>query len=292
MIHKEYFKNRVVSALVLSVIIVLSSLISVLFMLDPEYQSKIFLGVENFKYYTTISNFLISIIVMLTIPFQIEGIKKQNYHLPNWVVNILYFGVGNLAIVFLATAFVIAPTIGINKALLGRFNFWQHSVSPLLSIILFLFVDKDHRIKLKISLYCMIPNVIYMIIYVVFAGALKNTSYAWPDVYRITKFGHYEIALVGWFLLHFLIINLVRVLHNIQHRRYKQSLEEYYRNSEDYKDKSIEEIIKNIALDQKAKHVSGDIDIPVHILRYYTNMDGNTMSLDDMCMLYAKYYFT
>ena len=74
-------------------------------------------------------------------------------------------------------------------------------------------------------------------------------------------------------LYQFGVTNFVRVIHNIQHKRYNKALEEYYRSSEDFKDKSIDEIVKIIAVNDKKRYVIGDIEIPVHILRYYTDMN-------------------
>lgn len=291
MIYREPFKNRVIFAFIISLMIILSSLVSVLFMLDPEYQSKVFLGMENFRYFTTLSNFLLAIVVILTVPFQVEGIRKHDYHLPRWIVNLLFFCVGNIAIVFIAALFLMGPSIGYDKVMFGKFNFWQHSVSPVLAMILFFLIDKDHYIKFKTSIICIIPNIIYVFLYFVFVELLKDTSYAWPDVYHVTKYGHLEVLMAVAVIFQLCVTNLVRVIHNIQHKRYNKALEDYYRSSENFKDKSIDEIIRILAVNDKKRHVIGNIEIPVHILRYYTDMNGNKMSIDELCVLYTKYYF-
>ena len=291
MSYREPFKNRVVFALIISLMIILSSLVSVLFMLDPEYQSKVFFGMENFRYFTTLSNFLLAIVVILTVPFQVEGIRKHDYHLPRWIVNLLFFCVGNIAIVFLAALFLMGPSIGYDKVMFGKFNFWQHLVSPVLAMILFFLIDKDHSIKFKTTVFCIIPNIIYVFLYFIFVELLKDTPYAWPDVYHVTKFGHLEALMGVAVIFQFGVTNLVRVIHNIQHKRYNKALEEYYRSSEDFRDKTIDEIVKIIALNDKKRYVIGDIEIPVHILRYYTDLNGNKMSIDELCVLYTKYYF-
>lgn len=91
----------------------------------------------------------------------------------------------------------------------------------------------------------MIPNIFYMVLYYVFVVCLKDTPYAWPDVYhvmQVNKYGHYELMLIGAIIFQCLIINAVRVIHNIQHKRYKEALEEYYKFSEDFKEKTIDEL--------------------------------------------------
>ena len=267
MIYRDPFKNRVIFALIISSIIILSSLVSVLFMLDPEYQGKVFLGMENFRYFTTLSNFLLAIVVILTVPFQVEGIRKYDYHLPRWIVNLLFFCVGNIAIVFVAALFLMGPSIGYDKVMFGKFNFWQHLVSPVLAMILFFLIDKDHSIKFKTTIFCIIPNIIYVLLYFVFVELLKDTPYAWPDVYHMTKYGHLEVLMGIAVMLQLCVTNSVRLIHNIQHKRYNMALEEYYRSSEDFKDKSIDEIVKIIAMNDKKRYVIGNIEIPVHILR-------------------------
>lgn len=291
MSFKEPYKYRATAALIVSLIIILSSLVSVLFMLDPEYQSKVFLGVANFKYFTTIGNFLLSIVVMLTIPFQVEGMRKTSYYLPRWIVNLLFFCVGNMGTIFVSALFFMAPSIGFQKVMLGRFNLWQHLVSPVMSMILFFLIDKDHSIKFKTILYCMIPNSVYVVFYYIFVEVLKDTPYAWPDVYHVTRFGHCEVLMCVAIIFQIIVMNIVRVVHNIQHKRYKKELEAYYTVSEVFKDKTVEEIIKMIAVNNRKKYVSGNIEIPVHILRYYTNLNGKKISMDELCVLYTKYYF-
>ena len=107
-------KMRCIVGLVICSIVILLTLISVTLNFVNFYKEDTpEAGIGTLRMYTTISNIIAALAASICVPFQIEGIRKNRFKLPSWVVEVMYIGTCG---VFLT--FIIALTIVVYKNLL------------------------------------------------------------------------------------------------------------------------------------------------------------------------------
>ena len=58
------------------------------------------MGLRTFCMFTVNSNIFCGIAMMLTIPYTIDGMRKKDFHLPNWMVDFLLMGVTAVGLTF------------------------------------------------------------------------------------------------------------------------------------------------------------------------------------------------
>lgn len=215
-------------------------------------------GLRTLRMFTTLSNLLVTTTAALCIPYQIEGLRKNNYHLPNWIVTILYMGTTGVAITFVTALTAISIAQGFYSAMISETNIFLHTISPILSIILFTVVNDDHYIGFKRCFISLIPMMTYATVYLI-EVFIKGT---WTDHYQFDKYIPWPITFVLMLALSFGVSNLIRYLHNLTHKIRKQTYVNYYQNSPDIKSDTIEEAIVKLAKINKKDYLGGDIEIP------------------------------
>ena len=261
-----YFINRkrCIIAFVISVIIVVASYfaIAVLTIL-PATDAVTIVGLANFRYFTVLSNLFMNVCVVLSIPFQIDGLRYQNYHLPRWIVDLLYFGTVNMAIIFFGCTFVIAPINGFVVTFFSNTNFYLHILCPILSLLLFLSINIDHKIKTNRVFLSIVPILIYTIIYIVNVYLIGEDNGRWFDHYFIKdNFPLWQIIIVT-LVITIIVASILLFIHNLQHKKYKNKMINIIKNN---KSSDIIEDIKKLAHEQRKQHKEGNIVIPTHII--------------------------
>ena len=114
---------------------------------DPEA------GMGTFRMFTTLSNILVGGATLLSIPFQIDGLRKKNYYLPKWIVVIQYIGTAGVTLTFFIAITVISFAKGFTDTMFNRSNIFLHTINPICAMILFTFINCDHKIKFKESFF-------------------------------------------------------------------------------------------------------------------------------------------
>lgn len=126
-------------------------------LLLTETDENILLGVDSFRYFTVLSNLFMNACAIMCIPFEIQGLLKHDYHLPRWVVDLVYVGVTNTTITFLFVLLLMVPRYGFVYSFVEDTSVFLHLICPILSFILFLFVNVDHEIKFSHCIFTLIP---------------------------------------------------------------------------------------------------------------------------------------
>ncbi len=84
----------------------------------------------TFSLFTVNSNILVAISMLLCMPYTIDGLRTGNYHLPNWVVDLMYVAVTTVALTFLNSLTVLAPRMGFPACGRAASRFWRVSDAP------------------------------------------------------------------------------------------------------------------------------------------------------------------
>ena len=115
-----------------------------------------------FKFFTVDSNIFMGIISLL---FIIKIIKNQKITKKMYILKLM--STTSVTLTFIVVFFYLGPISkdGI-KSMLQNSNLFFHLIIPVLSIINFTIFERTNKLKIKDTLYGIIPTVIYAVIYV------------------------------------------------------------------------------------------------------------------------------
>lgn len=284
----EIIKKRCLLAFIVCLLIVVTTFLGVVNrVLTPKNPESVLFGKDVFRYFTVLSNIFVNGCAIMCIPFEIEGLLKQNYHLPRWIVDFLYVGVTCTTITLIVASFLIAPTTGFVYAFLDNSLIFLHLICPILALLLFLFVNVDHEIKANRMFIAILPVLFYMVTYVINVFVIPEYS-DWKDHYYIK--GNIDLWLVIILVLAVSLLTayLLRKYHNKLHFKYKAMLEQNF----NVNNANIIEAVKDLALEDSKKYVEGDIAVPVYAINIMRKTYGSDYSVDDLYKVYLQTFLS
>ena len=241
----------------------------------------------TFRMFTTLSNILVGIAALLCIPFQIEGLRKKHYHLPKWIVILLYIGTVGVALTFFISITTISIAKGFVDTMFYRSNIFLHTINPIFAIVLFTFINCDHKIEFKKSYLTFIPVLIYALLYTIMVFFIGEDNGGWRDVYKLNAYSPWPITFAIMFLIVLGIANLLRFLHNKKYIHTENCIIKYYQLSPDFDKKSIEDAISVLAQKQTIKS-KDTIQIPVKIFEILKQRYKSNQTIDQLATMYIK----
>ncbi len=247
-------------------------------------------GAKTFRMFTVLSNMLVGIACAMSIPFAVDGIRQKNYHLPRWIVNLIYTSVTCITLTFLISLCILSPNVGFMWVMLSNTNLFLHTIIPVTAIILFLFINTYHTIKFKTTFIAIIPIVSYALIYLVFAIIIGEDDGGWRDHYHFNELMPWYFVFIIIMAIAYGIANLLRFIHNRMHLRDKIITEAYYQNSEEYDLPTIEEVIIKLAKDNKQYDTGGEVIVPRRIIKFLDKKYNSNHSLTYLCNIYLEEY--
>jgi len=283
-IHFEN-RRRCILALILSVSVFVATFITLIFVLTFSGES-IYHGLENMRYFTHESSIFVGVSTLLVIPFEIEGLKNRNYHLPRWIVNVLYVSVSAISLTFLLALFVVFPVMGFDFTYGDIFGLLPHFITPILAILMFIFVNDDHEIKKSMVSIATIPVITYAYVYVQQAF----TSQVWLDHYQLEDAMPLWLSIPLTIIIHIIISISLRLLHNKRHQIRKQEIKEYYTNGPEVSYPTIKEAIKQLAIRNKELDKGGDMIVPRRIILMMEDKYQSGIKPEELYKIYIKYY--
>ena len=261
---------------------------------DPDPLIKE-VGWKSYHMFTILSNLLMAVAAAMCIPFAVDGMRYRNYHLPRWYVNLMYAGTTGVAITFIITLTVLAPAAGFYRVMLFSNNLLLHLICPVLSILLFLFINSDHQIKWKDTIIAITPVCIYMAMYLILVFAVGEESGGWRDhyqIYRILEIIPMPLLIVLFALISFVIAAALRIAHNAIHRRRKAGMESYYQQAEEFSYPDIEQAIRALANQDRLRDKGGELTVPRRIMNMMEKKYASGLSIRKMCSIYIDEYYS
>ena len=140
------------------------------------------MGIRTFCMFTVNSNILAGISSFAIIPYAIDGLRKKEYTLPNWVVVFMMTGAVAVALTFLVSLFILSPVKGFVLIFTGS-RFFLHGVCPILNIIAFCVFVTSHKVSVKQTFFSLIPVAIYAIVYFIMVVVITEKRGGWSDFY-------------------------------------------------------------------------------------------------------------
>lgn len=278
---------RCINALILCTIVIVSVFIGVVSKLvaQPTAISPDE-GLRTFRYFTVLSSIQMASMATLCIPFEIDGLRNHNFHLPRWIVTALYCGVCCVGLTFIVSACILAPVGGVETVLFKRSNLCMHLICPLASMLLFIFVNDDHYIPIRHSFIVLVPVMAYMIIYWLEVFFIGEANGGWRDHYYTNTYFPYVVAFIAIPLIALIMANVLRVLHNKRHQKRKKETELYYLTSPNFAGDNIEEAIAKLAARERKINCDADIVIPLRLIRILEKRYNSGLSIEELCKQY------
>lgn len=247
-------------------------------------------GLKTFRMYTVLSNMFVGITISMTIPFAVDGIRQKNYHLPRWIVNLIFISTTCITLTFLVSLTLLSAYAGFVEMMASGTNLFLHSIVPIIAITGFLFINTYHNVKFKTTWLALIPIAIYAIVYLISAIIIGQDNGGWRDHYHFNEFIPWYYVFVIIFAVAFGIANLLRAIHNRMHKRDKLATEKYYQNAPEYNLPTIEEAIITLAKENKQYDAGGEVIVPRRIIKFLENKYQSGKSLQELCNIYIDEY--
>lgn len=283
-------KNRIqcMCALISCAIVVVCVCIGVTMNLTTLYDQNFDnMGIRTFCMFTVNSNILAALSSFAIIPYAIDGLRKKEYTLPNWVVVFMLTGTTAVALTFLVSLFILSPVKGFVLIFTGS-RFFLHGVCPILNILAFCVFVTSHKITVKQSFFALIPVAIYAIVYFVMVVLIPKDLGGWDDFYGFATRVPIWISATVILPLTFGITTLVRLWHNHSFSKRRQNEAQIFL---DYFDgKEAREILFEMGKGRAKIQPYGDVILPTLVIKkiiYFTDSD---LSINDACRLYLDGY--
>ena len=167
-------KDHKTFEIILNLIIVIFTVIGIILMLTSKAEEGALQssGIENFKFYTVLTNVFCGIVASVFLVFKI--LKKDTEK-----IRVLKLAaVVGVAITFAVVAFMFGPLYGFLQ-FYKRGNLYFHLLLPVTAMIEFIFV-KRRKIPFKFTVFAAIPTLLYGIGYLLNI-LINGIGGAWPD---------------------------------------------------------------------------------------------------------------
>ena len=152
-------------------------------------------GFTTLQYYTIDSNIFACVSSIFLVAALL--IKRKT---PKCVHRLRFYATSCITVTFVVVLVILIPLAGFRRLpelLFQGPNLWQHTVCPLLSIISFIFFEKEVKLEKDQSLYALVPTLIYGIVTLILNFLRTITG---PYVFLLV----YEQS--GWMTLMWMII--------------------------------------------------------------------------------------
>ena len=285
---RKIIKMRCITGIIVCSIVIALTFVALVFNTSDFYGDKVEAGLGTFKMFTTLSNILAAIAAFICIPFQIDGLRRDRYKLPAWIVFVMYIGVVGVFLTFSIAITLISFSQGFAYAMFAKSNLFLHTINPLIITILFTFVISDSRIKFKQSLFALIPVLAYALLY----GLLVFVLHVWNDHYQTNTIIPWYLSFILVMSVAFGVTQLVAFLHNKTNEYVTKNIERYYLKSPDYEFEKLPEAIKHLAEHDAKYYFEGDdITIPVDTIKLLSKRYSATnIPIDILYDIYLENY--
>lgn len=281
--------RRCLIALIVSLLIVSISFVGIVKQLIvPMAEGVTLAGKDVFRFFTVLSALLIMFCATFCIPFEIQGLIKHNYHLPRWIVDLLYISTTCTTMTFMISASVIAPVSGIYETFFVGSLLYMHFLGPILALILFLVINNDHNIKKNRMIVSILPMAVYIIVYYYEVFILTESNGGWIDHYHISENIPVFVLFVIVVVTNLIVSYVLFKVHNNNQNKFKKDFNYYYMNCKEFEFNDINEAIRYLANKNKELYREGNIDIPIRIINVLKNRYNTDIADEELYKTYIE----
>lgn len=251
-------------------------------------------GWKSYHMFTILANMFAGIAAALCIPYAVDGLRYDNYHLPRWVVNVLYMATTGVALTFLIAVTVLSPMTSYYRMMLYSNNILFHTINPIIAILLFIFINSDHKVSFRSTFLAIAPVVLYAALYFVLVFVIGEENGGWRDHYQIRDITQYvplPLVVLGMVLIAFAVALLLRAAHNSVHKKRKKQTVSYYQSAGEFDCPSIDSAIEALAARNRSRDPGGELTVPRRILGMMEAKYKSGLPLRELCRMYIDAYY-
>lgn len=279
-------RKQCLFALISAIIVVLCVCIGVTInltnLLNDDFEN---VGIKTFFMFTVNSNIFVAFGMMMVIPYAIDGLRKNNYHLPNWIVVFLHVGTTAIALTFIISLCFLAPTKGFGPIFTGS-NFFLHGVCPIFTLLSFLFFISDHKVSLKESLWTLVPIIAYGSVYFIMVLVIGEENGGWSDFYGFATKIPPLVSVIVLPLFAYGVALLVRWQHNRLYTRRKKHEAALYKDN--FEGTDVRAAIAEAGRLRAASQTVSDIVVPARVIEII--VQGSDCTVDEGCSIFLSAY--
>lgn len=156
-------KSFILNIIIVVLVLITCTSMFVGFRFMPDQTLLELNGTEMFKFYTVDSNILIGIVSFILAIFEYKLLRGKIDKIPESVYILKMIGTAAITLTFIVTLFFLAPLYGF-YAMYNNNNLFFHLITPILSIISYIFFEKYDN-KYRYAFLGILPMFIYSIYY-------------------------------------------------------------------------------------------------------------------------------
>ena len=271
-----------IGAAVVAVCVIIGVTMNLVTLYDENFDH---MGIRTFCMFTVNSNIIAGFSMMLCLPYTVDGLRTGNYHLPDWVVVLMYATVSAVALTFLVSLCILAPVKGFVLIFTGS-RFFLHGVCPVLSIVTFCCFINSHLVRVRETLLAMIPVLIYAVVYYVMVVVIGEKNGGWNDFYGFVTRAPLWVSAIVILSAACGIALFLRWAHNTCCLRRRQKDAELYRAF--YGEKDLCSVITEMACSRKRELKLKNPTIPLQLIGYMIKNCGSDLDPEEGARLYFE----
>ena len=245
-------------------------------------------GWKSYHMFTILANMFAGIAAALCIPYAVDGLRYDNYHLPRWVVNVLYTATTGVALTFLIAVTILSPMTSYYRMMLYSNNILFHTINPII------FINSDHKVSFRSTFLAIAPVVLYAALYFVLVFVIGEENGGWRDHYQIRDITQYvplPLVVLGMVLIAFAVALLLRAAHNRVHKKRKKQTVSYYQSAGEFDCPGIASAIGALAARNRSRDPGGELTVPRRILGMMEEKYKSGLPLGELCRMYIDAYY-
>ena len=271
-----------IGASIVAVCVIIGVTMNLVTLYDENFDH---MGIRTFCMFTVNSNIIAGVSMMLCLPYTIDGLRTGNYHLPDWIVVLMYITVTAIALTFLVSLFILSPVKGFRLIFTGS-RFFLHGVCPVVSIITFCCFINSHLVRTRETVLAHVPILIYAAVYIVMVVFIGEENGGWNDFYGFVTRAPIWVSMPVIFGAACGTALLLRWAHNscCLYRRKKDA--ELYRTA--YGKEDLRKVIAEMARSRKRELKLKNPTIPVRMIGYMIENTGADLDVDEGTRIYFE----
>ncbi len=196
-------KTRNLIALTVQAVVVVATVICVtrFFFVGGEGNMQV-VGVTCFRYFTIDSNVLAALACAVCMVYEVRALlaaKRSGGEvaepvLPHWVLILTFAGTVAVTLTFMVCICFLGPLYGYGFLFSGS-NFFLHGLTPALCVFAFMALLRG-PVRLAECFWCLLPVLLYGIVYFIMVIAIGPDAGGWPDFYAFNMGGMWPVTYV------------------------------------------------------------------------------------------------
>ncbi len=163
-------------------------------------------GIRSFGYFTVLSNLFAGITAAIAVVYSALALKGKISVFPKFLSALKFASTVAVSLTFFTVLLFLEPVVMSS----GRSFFWlythsnmfNHFINPLLAMVTFFCFDLNGELPFKYTFLCLVPTVLYSILYITMVVFIGKENGGWADFYNFTFGGRMWMAPISTIVMY------------------------------------------------------------------------------------------